>query len=204
MQDMDEHSAPIMNSLSKKIYDILYPVVGDLIARGIIEKICHQMGKTPGILSVDDIDVFARRLEFALKVYVHNGKAIANKVQALGYASTERPEVRKRGSMPKVKTEKGIDRGVKAQEKVVSLSKQRTEEDIISIITDVLTEYAGPIAKFVINKAQKDFALSGRTVEEDLPEFINLIVNRAIFDPQKRYPIRKEIIHVLHEGGYYG
>ena len=71
----------------------------------------------------------------------------------------------------------------------------------MDMLTNLMVQYAGPFAKFVVAKTIKDMGYDVETFPYDkIRELIITSVERAIFDPVKREQAKKEI---LKEFGLY-
>jgi hypothetical protein len=70
------------NSYAQKIYDIISPVLGDLMARGAIRSQCKKIGINEEMIQYKDIYPISENLKKALILFVGTENAIhlANKI----------------------------------------------------------------------------------------------------------------------------
>ena len=68
-----------------------------------------------------------------------------------------------------------------------------SDPDILAM-EKIIVEHAGPMGKFIIKKAITDLAISPEDHDrEKIKQFVNLVLERSIFDTAKWDSVRKEI-----------
>ena len=74
----------IRNELADAIIDILGPVVGDIVAKAMLEKQCKGLGITPSTIKKDHLGPLAKKIEHVLVIFGHDEQGVADKITALG------------------------------------------------------------------------------------------------------------------------
>ncbi len=69
----------------------------------------------------------------------------------------------------------------------------------VKVIEETLTNYAGPIARYVIKKAMKDLKLDDDVPPHMISKFLDVVIERAIFDPTKHALVKKDIVTELRK-----
>ena len=68
-------------------------------------------------------------------------------------------------------------------------------QDEIQFLERIIVENAGPMGKFIIKKSLSDLGNEPAAITGDSKaKFIDLVLERAIFDDSKRVVLRKEIL----------
>lgn len=68
----------------------------------------------------------------------------------------------------------------------------------LKILSNELTSYAGDMAPYIIEKAFKDMNLQGENIPEALRlKVVDMILERIVFDTEKHYSLRKELLEIL-------
>ena len=65
----------------------------------------------------------------------------------------------------------------------------------IKILENIIVDNAGPMGKFIIKKSMADIGVDSEQITGATQvKFIDMVLERAIFDENKREIIRKEIL----------
>ncbi|WP_319579080.1 hypothetical protein [uncultured Methanospirillum sp.] len=67
-----------MNRITGEIAEILAPVIGSGLAISTVNMQCKKMGRSPDLLSIDDLDAFADMIHIPLELFA--GARIAEKL----------------------------------------------------------------------------------------------------------------------------
>ena len=70
------------------------------------------------------------------------------------------------------------------------------------IIEDVLVDYAGIIAKYVIKRSLNEMGIRQHTTPEVLMAFVDTVVERTILDKELREEARAAILKRLRENSF--
>lgn len=73
------------NIITQKIYEIIAPYLGDLMAKGAIRSQCKKVGLDETKIQRHDLPVIAQNLAKAMNLFVgaENAQMLANKIKAL-------------------------------------------------------------------------------------------------------------------------
>lgn len=73
------------NILTQKIYDLIAPYLGDLMAKGAIRSQCKKIGIDENKIQRHDLPVLAQNMAKAMNLFVgaENAERLANKIKAL-------------------------------------------------------------------------------------------------------------------------
>ena len=71
------------NKLAGVIIDILVPVVGDIVAKAMLEKQCTGLGITPSGITKDHLGPLAQKIEHALVIFGHDERGVADQIRSL-------------------------------------------------------------------------------------------------------------------------
>ncbi|NLU38707.1 MAG: hypothetical protein GXX78_07435 [Bacteroidales bacterium] len=73
------------NIITQKIYEIIAPYLGDLMAKGAIRSQCKKAGLDETKIQRHDLPVIAQNLAKAMNLFVgaENAQMLANKIKAL-------------------------------------------------------------------------------------------------------------------------
>ena len=65
----------------------------------------------------------------------------------------------------------------------------------IRVLENIIVESAGPMGKFIIKKSLSDIGVNPESITGDTQiKFIDMVLERAIFDTDRRKIVRKEIM----------
>jgi hypothetical protein len=71
----------------------------------------------------------------------------------------------------------------------------------IKAMEDIIVEHAGPLGKFVIKKVIQDIGTPPSDFTDDTKnKFIQMVLERSIFDPMKHKPVRAQIFKAWRSG----
>jgi hypothetical protein len=71
------------NRLAVSVVKILVPVVGDIVAKAMLEKQCGVIGIEPAKLMKENMEQLAKRIEHVLVIFGHDEKEVCAKIRAL-------------------------------------------------------------------------------------------------------------------------
>lgn len=73
------------NIITQKIYEIIAPYLGDLMAKGAIRSQCKKAGLDESKIQRQDLPVLSQNLAKAMNLFVgaENAQMLANKIKAL-------------------------------------------------------------------------------------------------------------------------
>jgi hypothetical protein len=69
--------------IGDEIVKILVPVVGDIVAKAMVEKQCKGLGITPGSITKDHLDSLSKKIEHVLVIFGHDEKEVGKKIRQL-------------------------------------------------------------------------------------------------------------------------
>ncbi len=68
----------------------------------------------------------------------------------------------------------------------------------LKILSNELASYAGDMAPYIVEKAFKDMKLLDENIPEALRlKVVDMILERIVFDTEKHYSLRKELLEIL-------
>ena len=71
------------NTLAVEVVKILVPVVGDIVAKAMLEKQCGVLGIDPAGLMKENLDALSKRIEHVLVIFGHDEKEVGKSIRAL-------------------------------------------------------------------------------------------------------------------------
>ncbi len=71
----------------------------------------------------------------------------------------------------------------------------------LQALESIIVNHAGPMGKFIIKKSLSDIGAEPGRISGDIQvKFINMVIERAIFDKDRQVIARKEILSALGGG----